>query len=693
MGFRELLLHPEYRSRQDNIIKNFYTPVLRHSVIYKRAVGFFSSSALPALTQGLTSLFNNGGKFQIITSPRLTSEDIFAIKTGLNPNSNFLHSPNFKMSASSRLLSKLVADKKIEIKIALLEDDNNLGMFHEKFGLMYDSEGNVIAFSGSMNETANAFCANYESIDVFTSWNGDAKRVSQKQAAFEAMWKNCAQGIIVADFSEINFEILREYHIHKKPTIKKLTLNTAAVKIPAAIKLRDYQQKAIANWAKNSFVGIFDMTTGTGKTYTALAGVEKLFRVTKNNLAIVIICPYRMLVDQWIKNAVQFGLYPIACYSDSKKDYWLAHLKTSILSFNAGIQKYFCAIMTYATFAAEYTQNLLKKLHGNAVLIADEAHRLGTKNFSKVLPQNFPYRLALSATIERTNDPAGTKKIFDYFGSKCIQYNLRDAIENNMLAPYYYYPVPVSLDENELESYLALTAKITKSFHANKNLSDYTKKLLIQRARIIAGAKNKIDTLRRLIPKYKDDNQILIYCGDAKINKTRQIDIVTKMLGNEFGMRVKKFTCSEDAKSRALIKTNFEEGKHLQALVAIRCLDEGIDIPAVKIAFILASSTNYREYVQRRGRLLRKSPGKTSAVIFDFITLPFSPENLNFYDAKILAEVQPLIQKELLRLKDFSATAENPFDSDLLASDIKIKYRLSGIKEETKYDDVRQSEY
>ena len=666
MSFREIKLQAEYRSRLDNVIENFYNPVLQESVIYKRAAGFFSSSALYSLTTGITKLLKNGGKIQIITSPRLTSEDIDAIKSGFVKQKKFPCA-----SKSSNLLSELIAAEKIEIKIALLENDNELGMFHEKFGLMYDYAGNVIAFSGSMNETANAFNTNYESIDVFTSWTNDAARVRRKQAAFDAMWENCEPGIKVVDFFDIE-ENLRDYQISQETAQVKFAL--PAVKIPVGINLRDYQRRAVENWAKNSYVGIFDMATGTGKTYTALAGVAKLFRAAKQNLAVIIVCPYRTLVDQWAEQAAKFGLKPIICYSDAKKESWLERLKIAVPSFNVGIQKYFCAVMTDSTFAADYVQNLLKKLRGNAVLIADEAHRLGTKNFSKILPANIPYRLALSATIERKGDPEGTQKIYDYFGKKCIEYTLQDALANDMLTPYYYYPIIVALDADELENYLELTAKIIKSLNATETFSEYAEKLSIKRTRIIAGAKNKIKELRRLIPKYKDDNHILIYCGDTKINETRQIDVVTQMLGNEFGMRVKKFTCHENAKSRELIKANFEEGKHLQALAAIRCLDEGVDIPAVKTAFILASSRNYREYVQRRGRLLRKSPGKNYAVIFDFITLPIPPEELKFYDESIIKKVKPLAEREIARLREFASSAENPFEADLLAADIQKKY-------------------
>lgn len=246
-------------------------------------------------------------------------------------------------------------------------------------------------------------------------------------------------------------------------------------------------------------------------------------------------------------------------------------------------------VSTNATFSVDYVQDLIARLSGNVVLVVDEAHNFGAENLSQTLLPHIPYRLALSATIDRHGDPEGTQKLYDYFGEKCIEYTLKDAIENDMLSPYYYHPVSVSLNEEELGNYLDLTNKIRKNVHADKDgkvkLSEYAKMLLIKRARIVAGATEKIATLRHLMEDYRDDNQILVYCGATTmhdvdyqegkppIDEARQIDIVAGMLGNDLGMRVTKFTSEENAEERERIKADFAEGTHLQALVAIRCLD------------------------------------------------------------------------------------------------------------------------
>lgn len=727
MSFKDLEIKPEYRSRLDNMILDFYNPVLQQAVMYKRAVGFFSSSALLSLTAGICGLVKNGGSIQMIASPRLSPEDIEAINDGLKRRDEVikeallreLREPKGKFEeARLNLLSNLIAAERLDIKIAFLEDENTIGMFHEKLGLMYDAEGNIIAFSGSMNESTTAFVTNYEAIDVFASWTQDVDRVFMKKSAFNAMWNDIEPSIRVLNFPDIKEEILNRYRINDQidttldeksegtitPILYDEPLSRFGPKVPLDIQMRTYQIEAIEEWAKQDYRGIFDMATGTGKTYTALAAASKLFAEKKGNLAVIIICPYQHLVEQWKEDIVIFGMKPIVCYSASLQRNWRERLKNAVTSFTLGVQDHFCMVTTNATFSIDFVQDLIANLSGNVLLIVDEAHNFGAENLSQTLLPHISYRLALSATIERHGDPEGTKKLYDYFEKKCIEYTLKDAIDNGMLTPYYYHPIPVSLNTQELDEYLDLTSKIRKSIYSNKskkaNFSEYTKMLLIKRARIVAGASEKISKLREIIKNYKDDNQILVYCGATtirdvdyqegkpQVDEARQIDIVSEMLGNDLGMRVTKFTSEENAEERERIKADFAEGTHLQALVAIRCLDEGVNIPSIKTAFILASSTNPKEYVQRRGRVLRKFPGKNHAVIFDFITLPIMPKEVSEFDLDVLESVESLAKREIIRMKDFAAIAENPFDSDSLIAEILRSYRIDSdtiIEEENIY--------
>lgn len=729
MAFTDIEIKQEYRSRLDNVINDFYIPVLKQAVLYKRAVGFFSSTALVEMSAGICGLVKNGGKIQLIASPHLSSEDIEAINSGLKRKDDVIEEALIRQlsepvgaeeTARLNLLSNLIASGVLEIKIAFLETDNSVGMFHEKMGLMYDIEQNIIAFSGSMNESFNAFRQNYEAVDIFTSWTNDENRVMAKQAAFNAMWNDYEPSIRVREFPKVADLIIKKYRINAKTDLslddtpfddtQSITngvdndLSDNGPHIPTKVKMRSYQIEAINSWAENGYRGIFDMATGTGKTYTALAAVATLYKAKNHNLAVFIVCPYQHLVEQWKDDIIAFGMKPIICYSASTQRNWKDRLKTAATSFNIGVQKHFCVVTTNATFSSDYVQGIVKRMRGNVVLVVDEAHNFGAENLSTTLLDNMKYRLALSATIDRHGDPEGTNKLYDYFGDKCIEYTLKDAIDNKMLTPYYYHPVVVSLSESELEEYLDLTSKIRKNVHQDKHgnvvLSEYAKMLLIKRARVVSGAVEKIDILRELMQNYKDDNHMLVYCGattmhdvdykegQAHAEDIRQIDLVADMLGNEFGMRISKFTSEEDASERERIKADFDEGEHLQAVVAIRCLDEGVNIPSIKTAFIMASSTNPKEYVQRRGRVLRLFKGKNYAVIYDFITLPFALDCIDQFDTDTLESGKSLALREIVRMKDFASIAENPFDSDDLISEIQSAYGI-----EPEKDDLEDVDY
>ena len=746
MSLKDISIKQEYRSLSDDIVNDFYIPLLREATLYQRAVGFFSSSALIELTKGICGLVKNKGKIKLIASPRLSEEDIEAINNGLEKREKVIENALLRCLESHfgdfqedrlNLLSNLIAYNVLEIKIAFLESANEYAMYHEKMGLITDDLGNSVAFSGSMNESQNAFRQNYESIDVFTSWSESSSRVKNKINIFNSMWNNSEKGVLVLDFPNVSKSILDKYKkndkldldldlkqfskedfssqndsfenchcepqneawqsINSNDSISIEDPNTPH--IPSSVKIRDYQNKAIENWANNNYCGIYDMATGTGKTYTALASIVRIYNDLNGNLAVVIICPYQHLVEQWKEDVLFFGFNPLICYSASKTKDWRKKLEDRANKFNRGSRKHFCLITTNATFITPFMQEQITKLKGNLLIVADEAHNLGASRIKEKLPLNFPYKLALSATINRHSDEEGTKAIFDYFGNKCIEYTLEQAIKANMLTPYYYHPVLVYLDSDELDSYITITEKISKSLSIDEKgkyiLNEYTKMLLIQRARLIAGTKQKTIKLEELIrDKYINDSQMLVYCGATTINdvdykedspdkvELRQIDAVLNILGNKLNMKVRKFTSEEDAEERENIKRHFSNSGILQCLVAIRCLDEGVNIPGIKTAFILASSTNPKEYIQRRGRVLRKAEGKKYAEIYDFITLPFKLDEIGSFDNSILLNTKGLAKREIIRMKDFSSIAMNPSESDFLIYEIQEKFGINILSEE-----------
>lgn len=723
MSFLDIDIKPEYRSLIDNMIDDFYIPLLNEATSYNRAVGFFSSSALIEISKGISGLIKNGGKIQLVASPRLSEDDIEAIEKGFEHRKEIIEKciersfdepRNIYEERRLNLLANLIANGQLDIKIAFLENENSIGMFHEKMGIMTDGENNTIAFTGSMNESKNAFSQNYESIDVFCSWTQDKERVFAKESAFNAIWNDYEPHIKIIDFPQIAKERLEKYKkdgnidlgIDSSERFNQHTSDIAGIApskkhpiIPADVEIRPYQTEAIDAWESQSFKGIFDMATGTGKTYTGLAAVERLYQKQDKQLAVFIVAPYQHLVDQWVEDIEKFGMKPIIGHSASSQKNWKTRLNDAVRSFNLKISDHFCFICTNATFSSDYVKEQLSKSKGNVLLMVDEAHNFGAENLSTLLLPQVPYRLALSATIERHGDETGTDKLFSYFGNKCIEYTLKQAIDNNMLTPYNYYPIIVSLDDNELQEYIELTGKIFGKTDENgkRIFSEYEKMLLIKRARIVAGAADKIPTLRKYIQKYQNDNHMLIYCGATTIRdpnykegsaddeEKRQINIVSEMLGNELEMKISKFTSEESAQERELLKIAFDDGKHMQALVAIRCLDEGVNIPSIKTAFILASSTNPKEYVQRRGRVLRKYPGKSHADIYDFVTLPVDLNSAKNMDADVLKSVKGLALREIVRMKDFATISENPWAVDGLINEIENAYGLNTFEGEADY--------
>lgn len=704
MNFTDLEIKEEYRSLQDDIVGDFYTPLLRCAKKYQRAVGFFSSSALIEISAGISGLVKNGGTIELVASPKLSEDDVVAIEKGLKLRDEVIKERLLEAITKphgsyeeSRLnyLINLIAYGILEIKIAILDDSEHVGMYHEKVGLMYDEVGNVIAFSGSMNESITAFMHNCESIDVFKSWEGgsDARRVMNKQLSFRAIWENYEPHMSVLDFPDAAKEKLFEYRKstcinHEDAEIEPEDRSSDEFSsedrgivephVPKWVNIRPYQEEAIQNWQNQDYIGIFDMATGTGKTYTGLAAVARLYENRKAPLAVLIVCPYQHLVNQWVEDIIAFGMKPVICHSASTQRKWKSRLKDACLSLELGISDCMCAIFTNATYATDFVQNTISHIKSQAVLVIDEAHNFGAERASQYLDEKIPYRLALSATLERHGDDAGTNKLFDYFGEKCIEYTLRQAIDNDMLVRYYYYPIVVSFKDDELEAYLEISKQLAKAMMICKKNepSDYAKMLMIKRARLVAAAKEKVEKLVEEMRKHSKENHMLVYCGATTMHDIdydeekppeddkRQVDLVTELLGNTLDMKVAKFTSEENAEQREKLKSEFDEGDSLQTLIAIRCLDEGVNIPSIRKAFILASSTNPKEYIQRRGRVLRKYKGKTHADIYDFVVSPLPLDSIDAYDDETIRLSQSLVKREIVRMKDFADLAENTSVAD-----------------------------
>ena len=698
MSFRDITLKKTYRTGENDVINEFLVPALNQSIEYDRAVGFFSSSVLVSLSKGISGLVRNNGKINIVVSPKLSKEDIDAINQGYkNKNEIIEHSliESLKEELNEtdkdrlNLMIHLIECGILNIKIAVFNNKDQIGMYHEKIGILVDKEENKIAFTGSYNESYNSYNNNFESIDVFSTLSMDYQRVTEKYEDFRKLWNNDTNELEVKEFPEaVKEELFTQYYqkdkilseeeiIKKENEINKKYIENKELIDP---ELRSYQREAVNKWKSDNYIGIFDMATGTGKTYTAIGASVQLYKDLNKNLAIIIVCPYTHLVEQWAEDLRKFNFNPIVGYGSSENKHWKEQLDDDTLSFKIGTLKYFCYITTNATFTTSYVQDKLKRIENkNVLFIADEAHNLGANGIYKKLNNNFKFRIALSATFERYGDEEGTQNLLNYFGNTySIHYGLKKAIDNNMLSEYYYYPIIVYLTDDELDEYIDLTRKISKSIITNKfgkkEISEQAKLLLLKRTRIIAGAYNKVGELIRLLKKQQEnENQIyntLIYCGATTINDTvfnenfddeielKQIDYVRSQIKSNLNINVAKFTSSENQEQRKLIKEQFVD-KEINVITAIKCLDEGVNIPSIFTAYILASSTNPREYVQRRGRVLRKAPGKKYANIYDFVTLPRTLSSAKNLNEETLKSDLGLIRRELTRIDDFASCAIN----------------------------------
>ena len=724
MGLKDHKVKSEYRSLIDNVVQDFYIPLLKEAVLYRRAVGFFSSSSLVEISKGIAQMASEGGKIQIVASPYLSDEDIEAIKKGYEDRNHIIEKALLSQIAEEpsdyysmerlNLLASLIADGVMDIQIAYTEDKSGIGMYHEKMGIIEDSHGDKIAFSGSNNESRTAMSINYETMDVFRSWGdeNETERVRLKENAFYSIWHDTEPNIKVLQFPNITDALIEKYK-RKAPNFdidntqfaKRILAYATMInegrasnqpigaRVPSDIELREYQKEAISVWVGENYHGIFDMATGTGKTLTGLGAISKLSEDLDDVLAVIIVCPYQHLVEQWVEDIVRFNIKPIIGYSSSPQKDWKKRLAKAVRDQKLRRDKsFFCFVCTNATFSSSVVQDEINKIQSPVLLVVDEAHNFGARTYARLLDDRFTYRLALSATLDRHRDDEGTALLYDFFGKKCIEYSLERAIDEDKLTPYKYHPILVYLNDDELEKYEQKSYEMSKCLIKGKDgkykLNRRGEILAMERARIVAGASQKLDALREQIEPYTKDNNILVYCGATNVideksdysttdeSDIRQIEAVTRILGSEFHMEVSKFTSEENMETRATIKEQFQKGDRLQAIVAIKCLDEGVNIPGIRTAFILASTTNPKEYIQRRGRVLRKAKNKPYAEIYDFVTLPRELDAVSGLTMEQAQRDLSLVKNELARVKEFGRLSMNSMEANDLIWDIQEAYHI-----------------
>lgn len=681
---RELNLPAVLDTSSANLIADFFVPALAASIRYDRGVGYFSSGWLRVAAKGMAQFAANGGRARWVTSPILNEDDWKALQTGYEARFDPLlreillrNIDDLEATLERDTLSALawmVADGVITFRLALPRNKLEYGEFHDKFGIFTDEEGNQVSFNGSYNDSIQG-ARNYESIKVFCSWQpAVVALVKADVERFERLWNNSDPNVRVLDLPEAARERILRLRTDERPYPEPKCMHRQGEfpaayptqpRIPDDITLREYQINAIDAWFAHDCRGLLEMATGTGKTITALAASARLYE-REGRLAVVITVPYQHLVDQWHEEAKAFGYRPVLAYQSKAR--WLDALNQQIMEYNAGYRRFISVITTHTTFISPEFQDSLARLAGPSLLIADEAHHLGAERSRQNYPQHVPFRLALSATPDRWFDDIGTAALRTYFGETVFAFPLEKAIGIS-LTPYYYYPHLVPLTDEELERYEELSAKIARLMNREDEEGQQAlKMLLIRRAELLNKAENKLDVLSELVDEQDQIEHTLFYCAPG------QIEDVLRLLGWEKGLLVHRFTAEEDAQERQQLLADFASGD-LQALVAMKCLDEGVDVPSTRAAFILASSSNPREFIQRRGRILRKAPGKEFSVIHDLIAVPPTVWSVSLDSSTFEAE-RSIIRRELQRFKEFANPALNKHEALDVTWDIARRYSL-----------------
>lgn len=659
MSFKDLDIKSCYESGVGDIVQDFYEPVLAHAVLYDRIAGFFTSTSLAVAARGMAQFIQKGGIMRLITSPILSSDD-YAIIQKVVENSEDISALDLGLDLEkleSTLLSDhvkalgwLLAQGRLEIKLAVVVDAQghpltkenlfSIGLFHQKVGILTDTEGNHISFSGSINETASAWTHNDEEFKVFKDWEDSADYYKNDREKFDDIWAGSKYNITLIPLPKaVREELIAFSKDFDKESIsaKKYIERKRSVKSPFeidGISLFFYQKEALEKWEKSGYSMLFEMATGTGKTRTAIAGMNYAMHKHERIIAIIS-CPQNTLAKQWKGEVEKLHVQAdVVDVIDGTHSDWRSALRTIFLQNQAGFADKCIIYTTHDTSSSADFISIVDEYSGaktHLIFIGDEVHWLGAKQLRKALNPKYRYRIGLSATPSRWFDDSGTKILEDYFGNSHYEFTLKEALNEinpltgkHFLVDYFYNISRVSLTDEEGLEYAALTETISRLYRVKDNDKDAAERyerLLEKRANIIKNADNKYQVLSsildNLLKEGKLENLIIFVSPQQK-------ETVMAMLADK-GIYFHQLTQEEGTVAKPLydglterqyIIQKFVE-KRYKALVAIKCLDEGIDIPTATRGILMASSTNPREYVQRIGRIIRQEGSKKYAYLYD----------------------------------------------------------------------------
>ena len=691
MTLKEIrILKPIYIIPKDDLPGEVLIPCMQVATAYDCMSGFFNSKALKELAPGLADFLSNStGTMRLLISPNISLEDQKAIERGLNNSPEDLEAwllEKFKITTLNltsierftlECLSYLISSQRIEIKIVLIKN----GLFHPKVWLISDDHDTII-IHGSSNSTGAGLKNNYENLRVEKSWvNSEAESVRILAKEFKSNWNNENKSFAkVFSFPDaIKKDLIKNYKPVSVPTpadywdalddedepIEIVVNEPIGFEIPDGLIFDTgdfaHQGDAVKAWEEADSKGILSMATGSGKTITSLICAHRLYSEVKP-LLIIISAPYLPLINQWSKEVIKFGLTPIVPGNASSRSAKLKTVSEGISRLRYEISDVECMIVTNALFCNKEFIELMSNSESKILFIADEMHHLGTENSLSALPEFIDFRLGLSATPVRQYDEEGTEGLIEYFREVVFEYSLKEAI-GNCLVPYYYYVHPVALSDVEMEEWLLLTEKIKKLGwtlgEENKNRkssnSSHIDTLIRRRRKVLEQAEGKLPKLKELLldqdPKHI--RHTLIYASEKG---REQLEQVNSLLINDLDILMHQITSKETQSGLSNKYLNdFSTGESLQVLTAMKVLDEGVDIPQIKTAYILASTTVERQWVQRRGRVLRKceSINKKHSTIHDFFVFGSGDDSFN-----------SIIQSEAKRIYEFGKLAINAFDKD-----------------------------
>lgn len=661
-----------YRTHKDSIDKDFYVPCFSESVRLDRAVGFFSLHSLALSIDGLIRFVRKNGRINLICSPNLSAADAELIDAciSLGPENvtkdllDAITGCQLTDEEKSQLdvVCNMIAEGQMTIKIAF----QTMGLFHEKFGLFTDEEGNKVYFNGSMNETRGAFVLNQESIRVNTSWESELSKslTEHEQQYFNNLWDDKEDSVLVIDFPEaVKQQLLLSYK--RSDTLEAAIDEYIKQHIKKEKKsLYSYQEKAIQQFCDNGYQHFYEMATGTGKTFTSVKTIQRLSERTKEKMFVVVVVPQIDLQVQWESSLYDEGYEKVYLFggNGSSFDQTIGEAKIEFLSDDKDV----ICVAVYDTFFSKMYSKIQRI--SPLFVIVDEAHNLTPGNL-KILKAISPqYRLGLSATIQRFCENESNEIAKFFTPGETFYYGIEDAIQNKFLSEYEYHPIFVHLTRDENERFQAKSKQLAQELNKEDKDNDTIDRLRRERSLILKQASDKLTKLEEMASSDYNFVNSVVYCGQGKDESgERLIDAVTRTL-YENHLVVSQFTSTTKDRKRVLYE--FEHG-YFDTLAAIKCFDEGVDVPKLDKIYIMASDSALRQTVQRRGRVLRKckESGKTIAYIYDMLVLPALEMGTYGNDG--------LLKIELNRAYEYNRLALNKDVNETIFHEIEEKYHLT----------------